>query len=205
MMSNVYGGVAHIDGVVDMSGAIRTPGEAGPRVEEYRAYLLLIANDGLSPRLRGKLGPSDLVQETFVEAQQALDTFRGTTPESMRAWLREILDCRLANIRRAYLRTKKRSIAREVRLDNDNGRTMRDAPCPAPSPSSHAIGRERELSLQRALADLPDHYRTAVDLRNRQGLSFREVGERMGRSEEAARKLWARGILELRKRVGGMP
>jgi len=43
---------------------------------------------------------------------------------------------------------------------------------------------------------------TAVVLRHRQGLSFREVGEEIGCTEEAARKLWGRGILQLRRELG---
>jgi hypothetical protein len=40
-----------------------------------------------------------------------------------------------------------------------------------------------------------------IELRNRERLTFAEVGQRMGRSAEAARKLWARAIELLRKEM----
>ena len=64
-----------------------------------RQYLLMIANEVIGPELQAKLGASDLVQETFVEAHRHLAAFRGKTEGELRAWLRRILECRLSNQR----------------------------------------------------------------------------------------------------------
>ena len=61
----------------------------GQALEACRAYLLLIANQQIDPHLRAKGGASDLVQETFLEAQRDFTHFQGDGIEQFQAWLRE--------------------------------------------------------------------------------------------------------------------
>ena len=49
----------------------------GRLLEPCRNYLLLIANRELGDSIHAKIGASDLVQETFLQAQQILERFRG--------------------------------------------------------------------------------------------------------------------------------
>src|SRR5271156_2148070 len=105
----------------------------------------MIAGSLIGPELRAKVGASDLVQETFVEAQQHLPVLRGKTDSEMRAWLRRILECRLSNIRRAYLVTEKRAAKREVALGSDACDLvvgLAALPGNCPSPSNHAMQNE---------------------------------------------------------------
>jgi RNA polymerase sigma-70 factor (ECF subfamily) len=60
------------------------------------------------------------------------------------------------------------------------------------------LRREQRVILADALAKLPDEYREAVVLRFLEGLSFAEVAARMGRSVDSVRKLWTRGLAQLR-------
>ena len=64
--------------------------ESAPRpLEDYRAYLRLLARLQLDPKVQGELDPSDLVQETLLRAWNAFDQFeRGT---NCKAWLFRII------------------------------------------------------------------------------------------------------------------
>src|SRR5262249_61981736 len=88
--------------------------DRSPEVEElerFRAYLPLLARARLDPRLQAKLDPSDIVQQTLLEALQALKGFQRRSREEMACWLRQILARNLANALRDFRRDK-RDVAR---------------------------------------------------------------------------------------------
>jgi RNA polymerase sigma-70 factor, ECF subfamily len=179
--------------------------DPGRLMEGLRQYLLMMANQVIGPELRAKVGPSDLVQETFLAAQEHLDGFQGRSEPEIRAWLRKILECRLANLRRAYLGTEKRAVAREVGLGTvgvQSGEARVMVATRAPSPSNHAVRNERAEALEKAMHRLPEHYRQAVAWRCQDGLSWDEIGLRMSCTAEAARKVWSRAIVQLKREVG---
>src|SRR5919205_4310033 len=94
-----------------------SPQQGEPRpLERFRAYLRLLARLQLGPRLQGKLDPSDVVQQTLLQAYQALGQFRGRSDAEVAAWLRQILAHNLANALRDLGRLK-RDVAREQSLE----------------------------------------------------------------------------------------
>jgi RNA polymerase sigma-70 factor (ECF subfamily) len=177
------------------------PDALGRLLECYRGYLLLIAQEELDPALRAKTGASDVVQETFLEAQRDLLQFKGGTEAEFRGWLRQLLLHNLANLVRHYRDTAKRQVKREVEIpipDSSGGGAGGPA-APVPTPSVQAMARESVEVIRRAMEQLPEDYRQILLLRYEEERSFEEIGRRMNRTANAARKLWARAVERLQQ------
>jgi RNA polymerase sigma-70 factor (ECF subfamily) len=169
----------------------------GELFEACRAYLLLIANRELDSDLRAKGGASDLVQETFLEAQQNFNRFQGESEAELLAWLRAILLANLSNFERRYRWTAKRDVSRELPLDglSEDGKRRLPTLCDAePSPSWHAVAREEVEKMERAIERLPGDYARVVTLVHREHCSFESAAQMMNRSVDATRRLWSRAI-----------
>jgi RNA polymerase sigma-70 factor (ECF subfamily) len=182
-----------------------SPEALGAALETCRNYLLAVAQRQLAPELHAKGGASDLVQETFLEAQQNFARFEGTSEAELLAWLRQILVDNVANFTRRYCGTGKRDVRREVALGADDsaqpaGPVLAD---PLLTPSSQAIEREQSAALQQALERLPEDHRRVIVLRYLEARSFEEIGPLMARTPDAARKLWLRAMQRLRQEWEG--
>ena len=91
--------------------------QSGPRLEEYRPYVELLARLQLDARLRGLLDASDLVQQTLLKAHQKWDQARGTTEVQRAAWIRAILANEIADaVRKCLRRNEDRRRSIEVSL-----------------------------------------------------------------------------------------
>jgi RNA polymerase sigma-70 factor (ECF subfamily) len=178
----------------------------GELLEAWREYLLLLANQELDSVLCPKGGASDLVQETFLEAQRDIGRFAGSTTGEWVGWLRTILEHNAANFRRCYLATEKRDVTREVPFGaGDDHRSIRGVQLVADTqtPSACAVAGEQVWRLEQALTRLPEMQRRVIELRYRDGKAFAEIGRLMDRSPEAARKLWSRAIKRLASEIDG--
>jgi RNA polymerase sigma-70 factor, ECF subfamily len=172
-----------------------------------RAYLLMVANQVLPSELRAKTGPSDLVQETFLQVKKNFGRFRGSSEGELLAWLRGVLLNNVHDVRRHFLKTEMRQIRLEVSLDQglsdaEQGSMVDVA---APSPGSQLVAHEEAALLKAALGRLSPDYRRVIVLRNWEEQSFAEIGAIFGRSPEAARKLWARAIEQLKSELRTAP
>src|SRR5262249_21025626 len=85
-------------------------------LERYRDYLHLLARLQLDGRLRGKLDPADLVQETLARAHEKRAQFRGGSEAELAAWLRQILAHQLAAAVRRF-QAGRRDVAHERSLE----------------------------------------------------------------------------------------
>jgi RNA polymerase sigma-70 factor, ECF subfamily len=164
----------------------------GRAFETCRCYLLAVAHHQLNKDLQAKGGASDLVQDTFLEAQSAFARFEGNSEVELRAWLRQLLHHRAAKFRRHYLTTQKRRLARETALSTVS-HSMRTG-SEGTSPSAQLMACEQAQRLLQALEHLADDYRRVITLRYIEECSFEEIGRRMQRSPNAARLLWVRAI-----------
>ena len=179
----------------------RPPDEAGRLLEPFRPYLRLLARLHLAPQLRGKLDPSDVVQQTLLQAYQALEQFRGHSEAERAAWLRQILARNLAQAVRDFGRAR-RDLAREqslqAALDASSAQLEAWLAADQSSPSQRAYQAEQAQRLAGALEQLPEAQREALVLQHWQGLSLAEIGAHLGRSPEAVAGLIKRGLKQLR-------
>jgi RNA polymerase sigma-70 factor (ECF subfamily) len=175
----------------------------GQLLEVCEQYLMAIGNHELQRELHAKVAASDLVQETFLKAHCDFQTFQGSTEAELLAWLRKILLNSLFNHARRYRGTEKRNLSRELSLTTDQPGDGVSANLVADvkSPSRYAIANEEARWLELAMQRLPEDQQEAIRLRTQLGFSFADVGQRMNRSAEAARKLWSRGIERLQEEL----
>lgn len=180
-----------------------SPSAIAQVLETCRRYLLLTANRGLTPELRAKVGGSDLVQETIVQAQQKFDEFRGETPLELLAWTGGILQNKIHNAYRHYVKTQKRCAGREVPLAGGDLAHADILPIAGdvPTPSTIAIASEEAQLIRAAMERLTADHRQVLLLRHWERLPFAEIADAMGRTPKATQKLWSRAVLALRKEL----
>jgi RNA polymerase sigma-70 factor (ECF subfamily) len=177
----------------------------GLALDQCRRYLLEVARQALGPGLQVKGGASDLVQETFLEAQQIFQRFDGASVAQLRAWLRCLLLHKAAKLGRRYRGTRKRQLSREISLNGTYPSPVSASQLAgvAPTPSVQLMADEQLQQLQQAIDRLPADYRQVMMLRYHEGLPFEEVGRRLGRSADAARMLWGRALQRLKLELHG--
>ena len=178
--------------------------DASETLEPFRKYLKVLAELHLDRKLRGKLDPSDVVQQTLLRAYSALGEVRDPQPEVLVAWLRRILARTLADAVKHYERDKRdvaleRSLAAE--LDRSASGFAAWLAADQTSPSGRAERNEELLRMVEALAELPELMREVVVLKHCQGWTLPQIAERIGRSVPAIASLLRRGLEELRNRL----
>ncbi len=159
-------------------------------LESYRPYLLMIAGRELDPVLKGKCGPSDVVQETLIEAHYGRTALRGGSSEEVKRWLRGILHNNLRDLGRRF-RQQKRQAGREVPIGPEHAAGIADDEL---TPSTRASRNEEVLALVAAMERLPEADRRVIELRNHEHLPFADIGKILGKSADAARMHWFRAI-----------
>jgi RNA polymerase sigma-70 factor (ECF subfamily) len=170
-------------------------------LERYREYLALLARLQLDPRLQGKIDLSGVVQQTLLEACQALPRYQAQPGAHQTAWLRRILANNLADEIRK-LSTGKRDLARErsleAALDESSARLEQWLAADQSSPSQQAQRDEQALRLADALARLPEAQREALVLQHWHGWTLADIARQLGRSHAAVAGLIKRGLRQLR-------
>jgi RNA polymerase sigma-70 factor (ECF subfamily) len=176
-----------------------SPAALGELVDCYRRYLLLTANRKLPANLHSKVAPSDVVQDTVLDVVREFPQFSGSTAREFFGWLQRILQNNLTDVCRSFRGSQKRDLGREAPLDRGSSQgfandTLRSR---EQSPSTCAVARESAQQVEQALRRLHEQHRAVIRMRNIEGLSFPLIAERMGRSADAARKMWVTAIERL--------
>lgn len=172
----------------------------GRLLQWYGNYLNLLATTRLDRRLRRRLNPSDVVQEAMLAAHRDFDGFRGESQGELLCWLRTILIHTLHRSFEKHITVEKRDVRREVSLDQPIAMENSASRLASIVPAREGAGRTADddphagFELADRLGCLKPAYREVILLRIVQGLSFEQIGTRMGRSNGAVRMLWLRAL-----------
>jgi RNA polymerase sigma-70 factor (ECF subfamily) len=154
----------------------------------------------LSPAVRRRLSESDVFQEAIMTAARRIDTFEFRGDGSFQRWLGGIAENTRRDAVRRHTHAAKRSVRAEI--TRDARPETRHAEGAGATPSRIAMAKEMRDLIASALADMPEDYRAVIQLLERRRTSREEAGELMGRSANAVKKLHARALAELARRLG---
>lgn len=175
----------------------------GTLCERLRGFLSESARRQMQRRLQPKIGASDVVQQSLIQACRQFEQFRGSSEAEFRSWVRRILQNHTIDAARRFNETFMRDARREVSLDP--AADAEDLAAPTKTASSLVRRKESDEALVDAISRLPDRRRRVVELRHRDGLSYADIASRLGINEPAARQIWSRAIGDLRKFLSGQP
>jgi RNA polymerase sigma-70 factor (ECF subfamily) len=183
--------------------ARRGDGEAlGRLLELHRPGLHHHARRQLDGRVAVRVAASDVIQQTFLEAHRRFGQFAGREEREWVAWLRAILDHRVAGAIRDHSLLQKRTVRREQSMDQGGEAGLKQRlDAGHSSPSQKAMRGEEEARLEGALGALPEDQREAVRLRHLEGWALADIARRMNRTPAATAGLIKRGMQALRRRL----
>ena len=173
-------------------------------LEPFRRYLEVLARVHLDPRLRGKLDPTDLVQQTLLRACAALSEAKNRSPEALAAWLRKILARTLADTVKHYHRDRRDvnlEQSLQADLDGSSANLAGWLAADQTSPSQAAQRNEEILRLADALAELPEPQREVLILKHCRGQTLQQIADHLGRTVPSVASLLRRGLEALRHRL----
>ena len=142
--------------------------------------------------LRAREASLDVVQSVCRELLAERDTFAFRGEDRFRSWL---FTAALNKLRERHRRQRagKRDMARDSAAPVDQSFA---AIAHLLTPSQDAIGNETTVAVAAALAELSEEHREVITLARLVRLPHKVIAETMGRSEEAARQLLARAMLQ---------
>ena len=182
-------------------------GEAlGRLLELHRPVLHQLAQRQLDGRVAVRVAASDVIQQTFLEAHRRFGQFAGQGEREWAAWLRAILEHRVAGAIRDHALLQKRTVRRERSLDQERGSDAglkQGLDAGHSSPSQKAMRVEEVVRLEGALGALPEDQREAVRLRHLEGWALEDIARRLNRTPAATAGLIKRGMQALRRRLHG--
>ena len=176
----------------------------------YRQQLRRMILFRLDPQLRGRVDPSDILQEAFIDSAARLPEFVKGDRLTFFVWLRLVTKERLLRVHRQHLMAQKRDARREVsQVQLTAGVTsvhLVNQLCDHyTSVLGQAIRAEQQVRLQAILETMDELDRDIIGLRIFEGLSNSQAAEVHGLTKQTASKRFVRAIGRLREGLAGLP
>jgi RNA polymerase sigma-70 factor (ECF subfamily) len=162
-------------------------------------------------RLSGRIDPSDVLQETYLDVARRFPEYAAGAPVPFFVWLRNLAGQRLVDLHRHHLGAQMRSAGQEVSLYRGALPQVSSASLAhqllgrLTSPTRAALRAEMQLRLQEALNAMEPLDREVVVLRHFEALNNAEAAEVLGLQPSAASKRYIRAIRRLKALLDDFP
>jgi RNA polymerase sigma-70 factor (ECF subfamily) len=162
-------------------------------------------------RLQGRVDPSDVLQDAYVDLAQKLQDYTKRPPMPFFLWLRLVVGERLLRVHRQHLGAAMRDAGREISIHQGGLPQASSASLAAQllgriTSASRAVARaEMQRLLQDTLNAMEPIDREVIALRHFEEMSNDEVAETLGLSKAAASKRYVRAMLRLKAIAGSTP
>jgi RNA polymerase sigma-70 factor (ECF subfamily) len=200
----------------DLSALIQRAGQgdesaAAELFAQHRERLRRMVQLRLDRRLQGRVDPSDVMQEAYLDIARKLPEFAQKESMPFFLWLRLVVSERLLRVHRQHLGTAMRDPGREISIHQNV-----DQPASSEFLAAQLIGRltsasrayaraEMQSLLQQALDGMDPIDREVIALRHFEELGNDEVAQVLGLSIAAASKRYVRALLRLKAAVAHVP
>jgi len=173
-------------------------------IARHRDRLKQMVAVRMDQRLRGRVDPSDVIQETCLVASKQISNYAANPSLPFFLWLRWIAGQRLIDQHRRHLGTQIRGVSREAPLYHGIfpeatsevlAAQLMDRLC---TPSQEAIRVEQTVALQEAFNTLDPIDREILALRHFEQLSNGEAAAVLGVDKSAASKRYGRALRRLK-------
>jgi RNA polymerase sigma-70 factor (ECF subfamily) len=186
------------------AAAAGDPAAPGLLLARHRDGLRVFVEVHLDPAVRGRLDPSDVVQEAMTDLARGLAAYLAARPVPFRLWACKAALDRARNARRDH-RAARRDVAREAPAagpDQSSVMLARTVVHSGPSPSEAAVRRELVDRVAAAVEALADADREVLLMRHVDDLAYDEIGVLLGIEPAAARKRYGRALVRLERVLG---
>jgi RNA polymerase sigma-70 factor (ECF subfamily) len=162
-------------------------------------------------RLQGRIDPSDVLQETYLEAARRVGEFAREPTTSVYLWLRFLTGQKLVDLTRRHLGSKMRTAAQELSLYRGASPQASSMSLAAgllgqfTSPSRAVIRAETQLRVQEALNSMDPIDREVLALRHFELLTNGEVAQVLGLSKAAASNRYVRALKRMHEILSAVP
>jgi RNA polymerase sigma-70 factor (subfamily 1) len=179
----------------------RDPAALEDLITWYRPLLKGMASRDLDRLLRSKIDASDIVQEACQDVARIFPSLKTTNRLQFVAYISTVLKHKIEDVRRRFLACKKRSIYRErpiekVGQDAENQLVDCDS-----LPIENLLNQEICDRLNIAMNRLPRELQRVLRWRFRKGMTYKQIGEKLDRTDDDVRMLVNRCLARLRSDV----
>ena len=179
--------------------------------EHYRARLRQMVRLRLDRRLSGRLDPSDVLQEAYLDFARRFPEYAANPTLPFYLWLRSLTGQRLIDLHRRHLGAKMRDAGQEVSLHRgalpqaSSVSLAQHLLGRLTSPTQAAVRAELQLRVQEALNSLDPMDREVLTLRHFELLTTEETAQVLGIKRSAAANRYVRALKRLKDVLAAIP